>query len=40
MTATVRITLDETRILVSDETGDRLLARLPGKHPVGSIWAW
>ena len=27
MTATVRATLDETRILVSDETGDRLLAR-------------
>src|SRR5215831_20462836 len=32
MTATVRATLDETRILVSDETGDRLLARLPALH--------
>jgi hypothetical protein len=32
MTATVRTTLDETRILVSDETGDRLLARLPASH--------
>ena len=32
MTATVRITQDETRILVSDETGDRLIARLPALH--------
>jgi hypothetical protein len=32
MTATVRAILDETRILVSDETGDRLLARLPALH--------
>jgi hypothetical protein len=38
MTATVRATLDETRILVSDETGDRLLARLPALH-VGHRWA-
>lgn len=29
MTATVRVTRDETRILVRDETGDRLIARLP-----------
>ena len=28
-TATVRITLSETRILVCDPTGDRLVARLP-----------
>ena len=32
MMATVRVTLDETRILVSDETGDRLLARRPALH--------
>jgi hypothetical protein len=35
MTATVRITTDETRILVGDETGDRLIGRLPtlkGSH--------
>jgi hypothetical protein len=32
MTATVRATPDETRILVSDATGDRLLARLPALH--------
>ena len=32
MMATVRVTLDETRILVSDEAGDRLLARLPALH--------
>jgi hypothetical protein len=38
MTATVRITPDETRILVSDETGDRLIARLPALHS-GHRWA-
>jgi len=32
MMATVRVTPDETRILVSDEAGDRLLARLPALH--------
>ncbi len=32
MMATVRVTLDETRILVSDEAGDRMLARLPALH--------
>ena len=32
MMAIVRITLDETRILVRDETGDRLIARLPALH--------
>ena len=32
MTATVRVTRDETRILVRDETGDRLIARLPALH--------
>jgi hypothetical protein len=32
MTASVRITLDETRILVRDEAGDRLIARLPALH--------
>ena len=32
MMATVRVTLDESRILVSDETGDRFLARLPALH--------
>jgi hypothetical protein len=37
MTATVRTTLDETRILVSDETGDRLIARLP---PLRSSHRW
>lgn len=37
LTATVRTTRDETRILVSDETGDRLIARLP---PLGSSHPW
>ena len=37
MTATVRTTIDETRILVSDETGDRLIARLP---PLRSSHPW
>jgi hypothetical protein len=37
MTATVRTTLEETRILVSDETGDRLIARLP---PLRSSHHW
>jgi hypothetical protein len=35
MTACVRVTRDETRILVRDQTGDRLVARLPalsGSH--------
>lgn len=35
MMAIVRITVDETRILVHDEAGDRLVARLPplyGSH--------
>jgi hypothetical protein len=32
MTATVRISPDETRILVRDELGDRLIARLPALH--------
>jgi hypothetical protein len=38
MTATVRVTPDETRVLVSDATGDRLLARLPALH-VSHRWA-
>jgi hypothetical protein len=32
MTASVRITPDETRILVRDETGDRLISLLPPLH--------